>query len=115
MSRFTVAAVCSLTLFSVAALAPRAHAQRHREWQQWYAKNSPASTSVTCTRSSGAFTLPVAAGTVVATCTVAPTTWLGTLAVSGNSAFGMNGSQVVVGSGGYDTTGSVSLTVTATP
>ena len=81
--------------------------------------NSPPSTSVSCTANyptgQSFFTLPLAAGAVVANCTVQPSAWLGSLSVSGNAAFGVNGTQLVVGSGGYNTAGSVSLTVTATP
>lgn len=81
--------------------------------------NSPPSTAVTCTPNypSGqqSFPLPQAAGAVMATCAVQPTTWLGKLTVTGNSAFGVNGTQIVVGSAGYNTSGSVTLTVTATP
>ena len=75
---------------------------------------SPASTSVSCP-ASGPWTLPVPAGTVLSTCTVLPTTWIGTMAVTGATGITNSGTQVVVGSSAYNTPGTVNLTVTTTP
>lgn len=83
--------------------------------------NTPASTGVTCSPG-GPFTLPVAAGTQVAACSVAPSTWGGTLALSGTGAanFSIGGSApnftVNIASGvTYNTAGTVTLTATSTP
>jgi hypothetical protein len=76
--------------------------------------SSPASTSVTCP-ASGPWTLPVPAGTVLSTCTVLPTMWIGSMAVSGATGITTSGTQVVVGASAYNTPGAVNLTVTTTP
>jgi hypothetical protein len=47
--------------------------------------SSPVSTSITATPVTG-LTAPVASGTVLYNCTVAPATWLGTVALSGTPA-----------------------------
>lgn len=78
------------------------------------------STSVSCTPVSG-LTVPVPAGTEVATCTVAPSAWTGSLGLSGTgaAAFVVGGSApnftVNVGSTAYSTVGTVNLTATSTP
>lgn len=46
--------------------------------------NSPASTSITCTATGAPYTAPLAAGTTVFNCTVAPATWTGTVSLSGS-------------------------------
>jgi hypothetical protein len=71
--------------------------------------NSPASTSVTFTPATGPFVAPLAAGTVVGSVAVLPTTWSGVISVS--APFSMAGNNVVVGStalaaGSYNGTGS---------
>lgn len=82
--------------------------------------NTPASTSVSCT-ALGPFTIPVVAGTTVANCVVAPSSWAGTLAISGTgaSAFVVNGTApnftVNVGSSDYNTAGTLNLTATSAP
>jgi hypothetical protein len=82
--------------------------------------SEPPSTSVSCTPVSG-LVVPVAAGTEVATCTVAPTTWTGSLGLSGTgaAAFVVGGIApnftVNVGSTAYNTVGTVNLTATSTP
>lgn len=106
-------------LSCLAAIAASAQTARAAQATVTLQFSSPTSTSITCTPhyASGqtSFPLPQAAGAVMAVCTVQPNTWLGSLAVSGNTAFGINGTQIVVGPNGYNTAGSVSLTVTATP
>jgi hypothetical protein len=82
--------------------------------------NSPPSTSITCPMSA-TLTAPVPAGTVLCTLTVAPTTWSGTLALSGTNASlfaiasGSSGTQLVVGASPITTPGTYSATITATP
>ena len=76
--------------------------------------DSPASTSVSCP-ASGPWALPVPAGTVLSTCTVLPTTWIGAMTVSGATRITASGTQVVVGSSPYNTPGTANLTVTTTP
>jgi hypothetical protein len=79
------------------------------------------STSISCT-SVANLTVPVAAGSIVATCTVLPASWTGSVGISGTgaSAFvvGTPSGGVVpieVGSVAYNTVGTVSLTATSTP
>ena len=82
---------------------------------------SPPSTALSCPVAypSGqtSFVEPVAAGTVVASCTVTPSTWSGTLALSGANAssFAISGLNVVVGSSPITAAGTYDVTVTATP
>jgi hypothetical protein len=78
--------------------------------------NSPASTGISCT-AGGLFTVPVAAGTQVASCAVSPSNWSGALTLSGSQAanFAMSGTNIVVGNNSITTAGTVTLTVTATP
>ena len=47
---------------------------------------TPPSTAITCTAISSGLTAPVAAGTTITTCTVAPAGWTGAIALS-NAAF----------------------------
>jgi hypothetical protein len=76
--------------------------------------NGPASTAITCTPAqTTAYTAPVAAGTVMATCFVSPSGWSGTLA-SSNAAFSMSGMNLVVGSTAL-VAGTYNVTVTSTP
>lgn len=83
------------------------------------------STSVACTAVTG-LTVPVAAGTNVASCAVSPAGWTGSLALSGTGAASfVVGSGVLsnglltfpinVGSSAYTTAGTVNLTATSTP
>lgn len=78
--------------------------------------NGPASTAVSC-NAGGPFTVPVAAGTRVASCAVSPSNWSGALTLSGSQAanFAMSGTNIVVGANAITTPGTVTLTVTATP
>lgn len=80
---------------------------------------SPVSTGITCTPTASSFAVPVAAGTVLANCTVAPSTWAGAFAVSGAVGIVSAGSGVnytiQVGTSPYTAVGSVTETVTATP
>ena len=49
---------------------------------------SAPSTSIACTETAAAnLVVPVAAGTVIFSCTVAPSTWTGTVSLSGGSPF----------------------------
>lgn len=53
---------------------------------------TPASTSITCTETAAAnLVVPVAANTVIFSCTVAPSTWTGTVAGSLNAPFAVAG------------------------
>ena len=45
---------------------------------------SPASTTITCNPVGAPYTAPLAAGTVVFTCTVAPANWVGAVSLSGS-------------------------------
>ena len=79
------------------------------------------SASISCTGAAN-LTVPVAAGSIVATCTVLPSSWTGSVGISGTgaSAFvvGTPSGGVVpieVGSTAYDTIGTVELTATSTP
>ncbi|MBV8739840.1 MAG: hypothetical protein JO007_21815 [Alphaproteobacteria bacterium] len=78
--------------------------------------NSPASTGISCT-AGGPFTVPVAAGTQIATCAVNPSNWSGALTLSGSQAsnFALSGTNIVVGTNPITTAGTVTLTLTATP
>ena len=77
--------------------------------------NGPTSTSVACVNK-GPFTIPVAAGMTLATCTVLPSSWSGALTLSGGPAgIVLSGTNIVVGAAAYGTAGTVNLTVTATP
>jgi hypothetical protein len=79
------------------------------------------STSISCTGVAN-LTVPVAAGSIVATCTVLPSTWTGSVGISGTGAaafvVGTPSGGVVpieVGSAAYSTVGTVNLTATSTP
>lgn len=86
--------------------------------------SEPPSTSVSCTPVTG-LTVPVPAGTNVANCVVAPSSWTGSLAISGTgtSAFvvvpGTSGTSpnfaINVGTNPYNTAGTVNFTATSTP
>ncbi len=53
---------------------------------------SPSSTSITCTETAASnLVVPVASGTVIFTCTVAPSNWAGTVSLSGGSPFTISG------------------------
>ncbi len=84
--------------------------------------NSPTSTAANCTINypSGQtfFTVPVAAGTLIATCTITPAGWSGSLALSGADAgsFGVtNSSTLVVGATAISAARTYNVTITATP
>lgn len=82
--------------------------------------NSAPATSVTCPITA-TLTAPVAAGTVLCTLTVAPSSWAGALALSGTNAnlFSIantgSGSQIVVGTSPITTPGIYAATITAAP
>jgi hypothetical protein len=78
--------------------------------------NSPASTGISCT-AGGPFTVPVAAGTQVASCAVNPSNWSGALTLSGSQAanFAMSDTNIVVGTNSITTVETITLTVIATP
>jgi hypothetical protein len=82
---------------------------------------SPASTGITCTEVTPAPVLPVAAGTLVATCVIAPSTWSGALAETGADASLFTSSlsgpnvNVNVGSSAITVNRTYSLTFTSTP
>lgn len=79
------------------------------------------STSITCTvaypTGQSSFTVPVVAGTKIATCTVAPSTWAGTIGLSGADAsfFSMSGKDVVVGGTSITAARTYNTTITSTP
>lgn len=83
--------------------------------------NSAPSTALTCPISyptgQTAFTTPVAAGTVIAVCTVTPPSWSGALALSGPDAgsFALSGLNLVVGATAISTPKTYNVTLTATP
>lgn len=53
---------------------------------------SPVSTSITCVETAAAnLVVPVAANTVIFSCTVAPSNWVGTVAASLNAPFAVSG------------------------
>ena len=84
---------------------------------------SAPSTSVSCGGNTFTFTGPVAAGTAICPVVVEPSTWAGSLALSGTDASsfalqaGSSGVQLVVGAAGLsvNNTNSYSVTITATP
>jgi hypothetical protein len=81
--------------------------------------NSAPSTSVTCTLTASSFTAPVAAGTNVANCVVAPSTWSGALTLSGADASSfalVQGTGALnVGSTALTASRSYAVTLTSTP
>lgn len=77
---------------------------------------SPASTGVTCTPTAASFTVPVPPGMVLANCAVAPSTWLGSLTITGGpSDIIVSGTQLVVGGTAYDAVGAVTVTAVSAP
>ena len=83
--------------------------------------NSPPSTAVNCTieypAGTTSFTAPVAAGSTIAGCSVAPAAWSGALTLSGPNAglFALSGGNLVVGTAAIATPGTYQVTITATP
>jgi hypothetical protein len=83
--------------------------------------SSPASTTLTCTVNypSGqtSFVEPVAAGLALASCTVAPSTWAGSLTLSGADAsfFSVSGLALTVGSAPITVPRTYNVTLTASP
>jgi hypothetical protein len=63
------------------------------------------------------FTVPVAPGTKMATCTMTPTQWVGTIALSGPDAsfFTVSGKDIVVGGTALTNPRVYNVTVTSTP
>lgn len=63
------------------------------------------------------FSVPVAAGTVVASCAMQPSSWSGLLTLSGadGALFSLNGDNVVVGSAPITAARNYSITVSAAP
>ena len=51
---------------------------------------SPASTTIACTQT-GSLAVPVAAGSVIFTCTVSPATWIGSVAANLVAPFAVSG------------------------
>ncbi len=96
-----------LTLALLAALSVASSAQAATLALPSVTVVSPNSTSITCTPVSSSYTSPLAAGTVVFNCIVAPSNWQGAVSLSGTQF-------VVVGLSG-DTfnlaVGSTALTV----
>ena len=83
--------------------------------------NSPPSTSITCTNL-GPFVIPVPAGTTMGTCTVAPSNWTGSLALSGPAESQFTAVptsptvwNINVGAAPISATATDVLTVTSTP
>ena len=71
---------------------------------------SPASTSITCTPFGAPYTAPLASGSVVFNCTVAPATWTGAVSLSGSqfvvtglsgAAFNVAVGATALGAGSY--------------
>ena len=83
--------------------------------------SSTPSTSPNCTINypSGqtSFVEPVASGTLIATCAVLPSNWVGVLTLSGAdaSSFVISGETVLVGSTSITVARTYNITVTATP
>lgn len=63
------------------------------------------------------FTIPVASGTKIATCAVAPSGWTGSIALSGADAgfFTMSGNDIVVGATPITAPRTYNVTATSTP
>jgi hypothetical protein len=112
----------SLKLAALATLLPfSAHSAHAASSVISIVINGPPSVSINCPvaypSGASAFTTPVPAATVVATCAVTPTGWSGVLALSGPDAgfFAPSGMNLVVGSAPITAARTYSLTVTATP
>ena len=82
---------------------------------------SPPSTAVNCVvdypSGQTSFVEPVASGTLVATCTVVPSTWSGAFTLSGADAsfFTLSGTNVAVGSSALTAPRIYNINLTATP
>lgn len=82
---------------------------------------SPPSTATNCTIAypSGqtSFVEPVAPGTVIANCSVSPSTWSGVITLSGADAsvFALSGEDLIVGTSAITVARTYNITVTSTP
>lgn len=79
------------------------------------------STSITCSiaypSGQNSFPVPVAPGTKIATCTIAPNTWVGSITPSGadGNFFTVNGNDVVVSGTALTTPRTYNVTITSSP
>jgi hypothetical protein len=111
---------CSLALgFCLFALVPAARAQTATNLS--IVIQSAPSTALSCPINypSGktSFAAPVAAGTLIATCSVTPSGWSGVLTLSGpdKESFALSGFNLNVGAAALTNAKTYSVTVTATP
>jgi hypothetical protein len=114
MKKFII--VVTLCLF---ALAPTARAQTATNLSIVIQSASSAAISCPVNYPTGktSFTAPVAAGSLIATCSVTPAGWSGALTLSGADAasFALSGFNLNVGAAAITNPKTYSVTVTATP